>query len=110
VLGPLGYDLLVHIMNPDTHLRLCASEALLHNYFQNISDDIPIDRTILDGGDIQKIYTNQQINTKDEYDLNQMEVCFLEIQHQTYMDYIIPMNNLSIASQDEYFKMPLPEK
>jgi hypothetical protein len=34
-----------------------------------------------------------------------MEVCFLEIQHQTYIDYIIPMNSLSIHSQSDYFKI-----
>ena len=105
VLGPLGYDLLLKIMNPDIHLRWCATEALSHNYFQNITDDIPIDRTILDGGDLQKIYANQQINSRDEYSLNQMEVCFLDIQHQTYMDYIIPMNGLSIPSHGDYFKI-----
>ena len=105
VLGPVGYDLLLKIMNPDIHLRWCATEALSHNYFQNISDDIPIDRTILDGGDLQKIYANQQINSRNEYILNQMEVCFLQIQHQTYMDYIIPMNSLSIGSHGDYFKI-----
>jgi len=103
VLGPLGFDLLVKIMNPDIHLRLCAAEALSHSYFEHLSDEIPIDRSILDGGDLQKIYMNQQINTRDEYTLHQMEVSFLEIQHQTYIDYIIPMNNIPIDSHPHYF-------
>jgi len=105
VLGPNGYDLLLKIMNPDIHLRFCATEALTHIYFQDISDDIPINRSILDGGNLQKIYNNQQINSRDEYNFNQMEVCFLEIQHQTYIDYIIPMKSLSIEGQGDYFKV-----
>ena len=103
VLGQLGYDLLLKIMEHDTHLRWCANEALSHNYFQGISVDTHIDRSLIFGGDINKLYNNQVQYTKGEYDLHQMEICFLEIQHQTFMDNIIQMKSLPKHTQQPYF-------
>ena len=100
--GASGYDLLLRIMNNDTRLRLCAIDALAHPYFSGLSDDITIDRTIISGGNINKIYDMQLHYTEDEFKLNQMEMCYLEIQHQTFIDDAIPLKFIVKSSQSKY--------
>ena len=98
--GSSGYDLLLQIMNNDTHLRLCANDALTHPYFMGLSNDIHIDRTIVQGGNINKIYNMQKHYSEEEFNLHQMEICFLEIQHQTFIDDTIPLK--SIEKKNNY--------
>jgi serine/threonine protein kinase len=100
--GSIGYDLLLRIMNNDTHIRLCTIDALAHPYFTGLSGDIPIDRTIISGGYIDKIYDMQIHYSEEEFNLNQMEICYLEIQHQTFIDDIIPLKSIIKSAQTEY--------
>jgi serine/threonine protein kinase len=100
--GATGYDLLLRIMNNDTRLRLCAIDALADPYFMGLSDDIPINRTIISGGNINKIYDMQIHYTEHEFNLNQMEMCYLEIQHQTFIDDTIPLKFIVKSSQSKY--------
>jgi serine/threonine protein kinase len=92
--GREGYDLLLQIMNPDTHLRWCTVNALHHSYFMGLSENILIDRTIIQGGNINSIYDRQVQYSFEEYKYNQMEICYLEIQHQTFIDNVIPLKRL----------------
>jgi serine/threonine protein kinase len=100
--GAIGYDLLLRIMNNDTHLRLCTIDALVHPYFMGLSDDIPINRSIINGGNINKIYDMQIHYTEEEFNLNQMEICYLEIQHQTFIDDMIPLKSIQKNAQLKY--------
>jgi serine/threonine protein kinase len=101
--GALGFDILLQIMNNNTHLRKCANDALLHPYFAGLSDDIPIDRAIVNGGNIDKIYSEQVHYSKDEFNLHQMEICYLEIQHQTFIDDTIPLK--IIVEKERYLRL-----
>lgn len=92
--GAIGYDLLLQIMNNDTHLRMCANDALAHPYFVGLSNDAHIDRTIVKGGNINRIYNMQIHYSLEEFNLSQMEICFLEIQHQTFIDDTIPLKSI----------------
>jgi len=98
--GALGYDLLLQIMNNNTHLRKCANDVLSHPYFAGLSDDTPINRAIVDGGNLDIIYNYQTQYSEGEFNLHQMEICYLEIQHQTFIDDIIPLK--SIVDKDSY--------
>jgi serine/threonine protein kinase len=98
-----GFDLLLKIMNPNTHLRWCTVNALQHTYFTGLYDNVPIDRTIIHGGNVNRLYKRQVQYTLQEYNLNQMEICYLEIQHQTYIDEIIPLEKLNEQNLGNYF-------
>ena len=100
--GDKGYDLLLRIMNNDTHLRLCTIDALAHPYFTGLSDNINIDRTV-SGGNINKIYDMQTHYSEDEFNLHQMELCYLEIQHQTFIDDTIHLKSVVKSAQSKYF-------
>ena len=100
-LGLQGYDLLLKIMNTDTHERWCALEALSHPYFSGMAEYVPLDRTILGGG-IEKIYTDHIQYSEEEYLKHQMELCYLEIQHQTFMDDYIKMVNIPVNTKKYY--------
>jgi len=99
--GEEGYDLLLKIMNPDTHLRWCAIQALSHSYFADI---LSIDREIiLDGGGLEQFYEEQVQYSLEEFSKQQMEICFLEIQHQTYIDDKIPLFTCDERMINSYF-------
>ncbi len=99
--GADGYDLLLKIMNPDTHLRWCAIQALSHPYFADI---LSIDREIiLYGGGLEQFYDEQVQYSLEEFSKHQMEICFLEIQHQTYIDDKIPLFNCEERMINSYF-------
>jgi serine/threonine protein kinase len=98
---PDCYDLLLKIMNPDTHLRWCAIQALSHPYFADI---LSIDREIiLDGGGLELFYEEQVQYNLEEFSKQQMEICFLEIQHQTYIDDKIPLFTCDEHMINSYF-------
>lgn len=101
--GPSGFDLLLKIMNINTHERLCAIEALKHPYFIDMDEFVPIDRTIIMGGNIKNIYDRQQHYTNNEFTQNQMELCYLEIQHQTFIDQVIPLEKIHSNLHLKYF-------
>ena len=101
--GAVGYDLLLRIMNNDTNLRFCAIDALSHPYFSGLTDDIQINRTLINGGNINKIYDMQVHYTEEEFNLNQKEICYLEIQHQTFIDDTIPLKSIVKTIQSKYF-------
>ena len=94
IIGPEGLDLLMKIMNPDTHLRWCAKEALGHPYFSGLPDFVPIDRSIVGGG-VDVFYNKTVQYNEDEYFKHQMELCYLEEQHQTFMNDKIPMKDIT---------------
>ena len=102
VYGPDGYDLLLKIMNPNTHIRWCTIKALIHPYFYGIPDYIPIDRKIIRGGYIEKMYDDQIQYSEEEYQSREMELCYLEIQHQTFIDDIIPMKIIASSTLQMY--------
>ena len=91
--GIEGYDLLLKIMNPDTHLRWCSIDALTHSYLTVFRGYVSIDRTVIHGG-AQKIYNQQVQYNEEEFRLRQMELKYLEIQHQTFIDLEIPMKQI----------------
>jgi serine/threonine protein kinase len=91
--GIEGYDLLLKIMNPDTHLRWCSIDALSHSYLTVFRGYVSIDRTVIHGG-AQKIYNQQVQYNEEEFRLRQMELKYLEIQHQTFIDLEIPMKQI----------------
>jgi len=105
VYGILGYDLLLKIMNPDTHLRWCSIDALQHEYLSEFREYVPIDMSIIEGG-FEKIYDIQVHYSKEEFILRQMELQYLEIQHQTFLDLSIPMGQIkdnSVATIAMYY-------
>jgi len=91
--GIEGYDLLLKIMNPNTHLRWCSIDALTHSYLSKFDHYVPMDRTVIHGG-TQKIYNEQLQYNEEEFQLRQMELKYLEIQHQTFIDLEIPMKQI----------------
>ena len=101
--GQHGFDLLLKIMNRNTHLRWCTINALQHPYFLDIAENIPIDRSILQGGNINHLYDRQIHYSLEEYNLNQMEICYLEIQHQTFIDDVIPLQSILQQNKLYYF-------
>jgi len=100
--GEKGYDLLLKIMNPDTHLRWCDIQALSHSYFA----DIPTDRSlILHGGGLEQFFEEQVQYSFEEFSKHQMEICFLEIQHQTYIDDKISLFDCDERMINSYFSI-----
>lgn len=85
-------------MNPDTHLRWCSIDALTHSYLTVFRGYVSIDRTAIRGGS-EKIYKQQVQYNEEEFRLRQMELKYLEIQHQTFIDLEIPMKQIRETTQ-----------
>ena len=87
-LGESGYNLLLKIMRPNVHRRWCAKRALTHPYFS-------IDYS---GGGFE----NHISYTLREYEKRQMELCYLEELHQTYLDDTFIFIKISHKFKDIY--------
>lgn len=94
-IGELGYDLFLKIMNPDTHKRWCAKDALHHEYFS----DLDVRESLNITGGKYELFLDYQLNeryikySREEYLKRQMELCYLEEIHQNYKSDIIDSTN-----------------
>jgi serine/threonine protein kinase len=92
--GPDGLDLLIKLLNDDPKIRLCANDALLHSYFDEIRDqNIEIDRSVVGllGGN-PNVGLIRQINyTEDNYKDKNLELCYYEELHINYRDDLCPI-------------------
>ena len=95
VFGEQGLDLLFKILNPDTHKRWCAKQALLHPYFSGLDENVGLDRTVVGGN-----FGIQMFYSEDEYLAKNMELCYLEEIHQNYKDDIIYIPKVEIPGKN----------
>jgi serine/threonine protein kinase len=92
--GEDGLDLLIKLLKNDPKIRLCANEALLHPYFDEIrGQDIGIDRSVVGllGGKPFVGLTRNVKYTEDNYKNKNLELCYYEELHINYMDDICPI-------------------
>ena len=94
VFGPDGLDLLIKLMNTDPKIRLCANEALRHQYFDDIrGQNQDIDRTVvgLMGGNPINGLSRQIDYSEDNFKDKNFELCYYEELHINYMGDICPI-------------------
>jgi len=108
LIDDLCVDLLLKMMNPDTHKRFCCHQALLHPYFNDINTLLQtgIDRNIVGGGNyITDVRMSKNIvsYTQDEFTNKSMDLCYLEAIHQNYADDQIPVT--IVNNKDIYNKV-----
>jgi serine/threonine protein kinase len=92
--GEDGLDLLIKLLKTDPKIRLCANEALLHPYFDEIrGQTIEINRSVvgLRGGNPFLGLTRNVKYSEDNYKNKNLELCYYEELHINYMDDICPI-------------------
>ena len=106
VFGPLGFDLLLKIMNPNSHLRWCASQALDHPYFEAIDEEPKINRSIVGGRNYKPDYFKPLLGkhrqyTQDEIKNHQFELCYMESMFVNMGN--IEIKPISAVDKSEYY-------
>jgi tRNA A-37 threonylcarbamoyl transferase component Bud32 len=92
--GQDGLNLLIKLLKNDPKIRLCANEALLHPYFDEIrGQNIEINRSVVGllGGNPLLGLTRNVTYTEDNYKNKNLELCYYEELHLNYMDNICPI-------------------
>lgn len=84
IIGTDGSNLILNIMNPDTHKRWCCWKALLHPYFKDIISQ--------DGG-VWRSHLTMINDTVDDFIDNSMELCYYDNIHNNYENNLLKSGN-----------------
>jgi len=88
--GPDGYDLLVHLLEPVASKRYSCRQALAHPYFSDVDDTAKIDMgLIMAGGTIGSNINNMVSYSKEDYIEKRFELSYMEDIHRNYINDVI---------------------